>query len=332
MFKSVEEIKLYFSGVQRNMSDRTLMPFVEMAALRYIIPFVGEAFYRELETAHKSDGGGTPAQKLAIVPIQRALAYYTFLDALPILSLAMGDLGVHEVNTTNSTPARQWVYNNLESACAGNADIYLDQALSYLEKFAGEYPTYVASGEYLESKELFFSSADELSRYINMGGSRIAYQTLRVYIRRAEDIYIRPTTGQPLFDSLKSKAKDKSLTASEKLLMEKILKTLSQYSLYEALTESGVMLSGFQISSGRIRVINSNEVVKDRLSADAKGLQGLKQNTERLGTQYMAELRRFLDENAVSIPLYQESEFFKKADMQRSYQLPDNSNSQSFSV
>lgn len=331
MFKDVDEIKKHFSGVQKNMTTKTVMPFVDQAAIRYIIPAIGEEFYGEIKEAYKGDTTDTKL-KNAIEHIQRALAYYTFLDALPFLSMAIGDLGAHETQTQNSTPVRQWVYNNMEAACAASADIFLDNLLLFLETKADDYPTWKNSEAYTVSKELFFTSASEISRYINIGNSRRAYLVLRTYIRRAEDMYLLPVLGSDLFEDLKAKHKANSFSADEKKLFEKMRKPLAQHTLSEALTEAGMLISGFQIVGGGIRIVNDNEGVKQRLATSPEQLSALKNNAEKLAAMYRNDLKLYLDNNADTFELYKNSTFYVDQTIRRTYQLPDNSNSPSFRV
>lgn len=332
MFRNVDEIKVHFSGVQKKMSDSTIMPFVEQAAIRYLVPYIGAGFYESLRAAHV---GGVPTadQALAIERVQRTLAYYTFLDALPFLSMAIGDLGAHETSTQNSMPARQWVYNNLEAACAANADTFLESLLSFLEENAAKYTLWSGSAQYSESKELFFYNAGELAKYLNMASGHIAYITLRPYIRRAEDLHITPLLGEALTAQIKTAKAAKTMNADQKQLAEKVYKALAQLSLAEAIAEAGLLLSGFQISSGRIRIVNGNEKLKETLAASPMQLQALKSNCEKLGAQYMADLKRYLDNNATVHAAYQSSAYYQgESQIRRTYQAPDNSGSTSFRV
>lgn len=331
MFKDIAEIKKYFSGVQKNMTDKTIMPFVDQAAIKYIIPAVGQAFYEEVKAAYLANSAD-PKMLLAIENLLRPLAYYTFLDALPFLSMAIGDLGAHETNTGNSMPVRQWVYNNLESACASTADIFLDHLLAMLEAKAVDYPTFRQSENYTISHELFFTSAAELTRYVNIGQSRRAFQVLRTYIRRAEDMYLQPLLGSDLFEDLKAKHLAKSLSADEKKLLEKMLKCLAQYALYEATTEAGTLIAGFQIVGGGIRVINDSDGGRQRAAVSTDLVSALKTNAMSMAKMYQNDLKKFLDDHAATFVKYQSSEFYTDKTISKTYELRDNSDSQSFRV
>ncbi|MDJ1468160.1 DUF6712 family protein [Xanthocytophaga flava] len=331
LFKNVDDIKRFLAGNQKNLSENTIMPFVEQAEIRYIIPVIGNEFFTELDEYYNPAEGDTPEANskldLAIARIQRSLAYYTLLDALPFLNVTVGNIGVQESNSEKSSPVRQWSYVELITTTTENADTFLDNALEFLEKKADDYTTWKESDAYTQSKELFINNAKELSKYLLTNNSRRVYLALRPFIARAEDLYIKPAIGTELFAEMKAYVLDSEQPEPyQPIVYGLIQKALAQLTLFLSIPEVQFVTTGFGLKLQGQMLAAGN-----KLTPALADIGPIKENAWQLADRYLTELKRYLDENAATIETYQNSTVYKSTTRRR-YQLPDNSNSNSFRV
>jgi len=326
LFKSVEDLKKYLAGNQKNLSDATLMPFVEQAEIRYLIPVIGQEFYQQLNSAYNSPTTPGASLILAINRIQRALAYYTLADAIPFLSVAIGNAGIQETNTGNSTPVRQWTYNEIVTATSENADTFLDSALEFLENNAADYPVWKNSAAYTRSRELFINNARELSAFLPIGNSRRVYLVLRTFIARAEDLYIRPALGAALFEEMKAHvlAPATAAPAYRVILHRLIQKALAQLTLYLAIPSVQFVATAFGF-----KLQNQMLAAGNRLNADLADVDSIRQDAWKLAETYQTELKKYLDDNVTAIANYKA---VFESQTRRRYELYDNANQPTFRV
>ena len=320
---TTEELKDHLGAIQMNLEEATILPFCEQAELQYIIPAIGQDLYDYLAL-----GAGLDVTETALLThLKRSIAYYALLEALPFMTVSVGDGGTSETADSKTSPVRQWTYQKIEEAAAQKADTFLDLALKFLEWKAAFFPVWVSSPAYLLSRELFISSTEQLSKIIPIAGSRRAFLLLRNYIERAELLYIRAWTGPELFEELKAAQVADSLTADQEILLQKINRALGNYALFEALPEIAVSITG-----QGIRILSDNDGIRQRLAAKASDITVLRSSVEGAARKFSADFKQYLDENAeLKFPTYFNSKTYQDQVQQpKSYELPDNSFQKSF--
>ena len=316
LINNQQELKEILGGaINKNLSWASIGNFIGQAETKHIIPVIGRELYNELDTTPAADR--TPEQKVALGLLGQSLAYYGLLEALPFLNTQIGDGGIQE----SSSPARQWVFHEMQETASSNADTFLDQALSFFEFNAAKFNSWTNSDAFTISKELFISSTEELSRYINIQRSRRTFLAFRPFLLRAQDIYIVPALGEELAAELEAARKSGlALPADLQKLLKVVQPALAHFALLEAAPELAIA-----ITSGGFKVLSENEGIRQRLGASGSQLSALRNNSERLGGIYMTNLKSYLD----SIIQVGETD---PADKQQSFTAPDNSGSASFWV
>jgi len=327
MFKDVSQLKKHLAGVQKKLSEGTIMPYVDQAAAKYIIPSIGLEFYEELrDLALAAQEPAQEHQALAITLLQRSVAYYALLEALPFLVVQIGDLGVVEVDITNSTPIRQWNFYNLETVTATNGDTYLDQFLLHLERYADEFPTWMASDEFTLSRELLINSTGELNKHVPISNSRRAFLALRPYLVRATDLYILPLTGQDLLDKILDPPDG---VKEYKTAAGHLAKALAQYAMLEALPELALQLNG-----AGFRLLADHDGIRERLNTKEEERRMRYTKALSLATQYLATAKHYLQQHVAQLPEFEQSPAYEapQPGQLRPTKLKDNSNKPSFRV
>lgn len=318
------ELKTILGGVQKSLNFATIESYLETAQEKYLVPAIGPEQLEQIAL-----GAVTEADEKLLGKLKKSLAFYGLLEAMPFLNLAIGDLGLHETSTQQTSPARQWNYNNLEAAASNNADAYLDLSLAFLEKNGDLFPIWKQSAAYTVSKELFVNDTETLGKFLSIGNSRRAFLLLRNYIARAEFVYIRPALGADFFDELKEAQLDTPSEAQAQAI-KRLKGAIAHLALYEAIPEISL-----QITGAGIRVINENDGIRSRMQARPADVAILRESQLATGNMYLAEAKKYLDKNAQSLyPTYYASEAYTGPNESNETPsvLPDNCDSPAFRV
>lgn len=213
------------------MSWDTIEPTIRKATEKYLIPEIGLEIYtsiaEEYNSASPTYGAG---EEEFLTLCKDVLAYHTILYAGPELNIGITDLGMVEKAGGASSgvyPTTQWRYHEFRRDITKKADQLLDRLAAFLDdQIAAEtndtfFDLYKNSGAYTDTKTAFFRSADDFSKYVDIGKSRRLFTALRPYILKAEaDVKTLICSDQ--FDTLSAKLKSDDLADVNLALYEKI--------------------------------------------------------------------------------------------------------------
>ncbi|MFN4254540.1 MAG: DUF6712 family protein [Saprospiraceae bacterium] len=327
LFKSMAEVKNYVSAFNRNMEFASLLPHIEQAEIRYILPLLGTAQHGSLHAAYQSST--MTAEHINLLRhVQRSLAYYALYEAVPYLAAMVGDMGVTEAQASEgtATPARQWIAKDLRASAIQSADNHADWLLQFLEANATTYTDWAGSSAATAAKALFLNTTAEFDNLLGIGGSRRTFLALCPYIRLAEQEYILPALGESLFNDLKAKIADRDtpLSADDAKLLALVQRALAYLSMYKAMPFLAIQVSALGITTS-----SANDGQDSRSPADRKAYETLVTHTDQTGQSLLRSLRQFLDLNCTKYPLYESDE---TRNAQPFYTLPDNRGQRSFMV
>lgn len=301
------EFKQFYSAINRNMDWCTLEPFITQAEEIYIIPFISQEFYDTLHTEYQAtDTIADIKQAKAFSLIRMALAYYTIYQGMPHLNTRIADAGIMENVNEGTQPARQWVfYHNRWEACK-TAYAFLDIALAYMEKeIAGgatEFDDFKNSDAYTITKDLLIPNATTFNQFYNIQESRKSYVAFRPYIRKAEQLHLKPVLCD-LFDEIKTQYLAGTLTAENTALLPYIQRILAEYTMIEAIPDINIIhdSDGFKVIENPHSSVISQQAL-------ANMIQQLNTKAETNSAQFKIELENFIYANLDDYPTYKDSD------------------------
>jgi len=139
LISTIAEFKSYIA-IDANMKWASLLPYVKEAEVAYLVPLLGKEFYDEFLPLYEDSVGEGPAlsaENAALLPyIQRCLAYYSVLKALPHLTTSLGELGLRVHRSEDSDPAARWKEEKTLLGALVNGDLHADLLLAFLEENA----------------------------------------------------------------------------------------------------------------------------------------------------------------------------------------------------
>lgn len=332
LLKTIAELKTYIPTLNKNTAWETMRPMVEHAERKYIIQLISQAQYDALNTAYNAAPQTLTAHQLLLLPyVQKALAYYAFFEALPMLGAMVSDMGVTEQSSSEgtATPTRQWVFNQLRDNVISTADYAADALLSFLEINHADYPLWKASTSYTITKALYITSVADFEAHIPLGGSKRVWLNIRPFVQLAEIEYIITAISQSLHDDLKAKillTPATPLSAAYATLLLKIQRTLAWLALYRALPFQAVQFTpGVGITS-----VSTSDGHTAKSAADRQRYETAVTAATSVGMSCLRDLKKYLDDHCSDYPLYEFGDF--ENDNQPSYSLPENAGKRSFMV
>lgn len=316
LITTIAELKKYVA-IDGNAKIATLLPFIEEAEKLYIVDLLGQAFYDELVPLYAASVAETPTplstDNTALIPyIQRCIAYYMQLQAIPHLVVSFGDQGVRQARGEESDPAPRWLQEKLQFNALRNGDIHADKLLEYLEANASptKYGTWYGSSSNTKNSGCIVYGTAIASKHININGSRRVFKQLKNKIREIESRYIPKLIGADQYDELVVQLKTGGAgnpTTANKTLIEKLEPLISKRALYVQLPFMRVQINenGIFVYSGTDDIFKLGQLAGD---AEIKILRQQLMDEKEFG--YLAdeqELRQFILDNINSYPLIKAS-------------------------
>ena len=278
LLSTTSEIREHAS-INKNYHFDSLKRFVKIATAEYIIPLIGEEQYEDILAKYEAETTSGKDLKLLEL-LQGALANYTLFEAAPHINVHVSEMGIQQSyvdDADTSRPATNQAVNKIELSYQKQGYRYADLALKYLEKNADDFPIWVASEAFTQTRDLFIRNKTEFSRFNTSLSSLKTYQAFRPYLKNTENFKIRPVLGATEFDSLKQALQDEikldsPLSAMQRQLLEKIQPALAYWGIAEGLNFIQVEIIGDGLYIREFQAGN-------RSVADGKRIENLRQST-----------------------------------------------------
>jgi hypothetical protein len=309
LIKTVAELKKYIA-IDENTSMATLQPFIDEAEQLYLKDLLGPAFYDELIELYEAsvvEESPTPlSDEIAeLLPyVQRPLAYYTLLQAIPQMSVTVGELGIRQHRSDKSDSAPRWKEDKLIFNALRNADIHADKLLEFLELKAtddNDYETWFTSTANTKNSGFIVYSTLIASRHIDINNSRRVYLKLRGKMQEIEKRFIPKLIGEEQYNEIIADLVAGDVSADNKALIDLIEPIVSKRALFMQLQFMRVQITenGIFVYSGTDDLYALGQLATD---TDIKTLKAQLMDGE-LG--YVADeqrLRQFILDNIADYP------------------------------
>lgn len=319
-----DEIKQYIA-INQNFQFNSIKPDIKDAEALVAELGLDEETYATL--AAEYDAGNLSDPMAALLPyVQRAIINYAYYKYISIGSVQVSDSGINVSRTDRAEPAPQWKVNKLESSFLNAGDKALDKLLEFLEKNTATYPDWLNSDAYTVLKENFLQTAKEASKFININGSRRVFLTLKTQINYVEEIIIRSLVCTPLYDQLKTQVKAGNLSQANADLVEKIKPIVANIALKKTIPQIRI-----RITDQGIMVNSFSDGMTTKTQATDKQIAELTRDLADKAQAYTDHLKKFMEDNIDSYPLYADSECYTlKADPGPRHRVQNTADAKSF--
>lgn len=311
-------IKDYLPQINRNMSWETIEPFLNPAARKYLIPHVGRAFYDVIADAF-NDETITGPQVEALELMQRVVAHGAALDFSLRMNVNLTDMGPQQNSDkegTSNSPS-QWSFSTTNWNTVREMDQALDSLLLYLDEQIKldnlVFVDYQSSNAYKKEGSDFFRTVEEMDDYLNIQGSRRAFNRIAKYFKKAERRYILPILGQEFYDELKTAYRSGTTTSEQDVAVEIVQRCVAEFGAYEAIPH----ISAVWQNDGIVIVSKTDGFTSKSISNTLFGqsmIERVRAHTQEDGEKEIRELKSFLFVNADEYPTYKNSSAYSSED------------------
>ncbi len=314
LFTTIPEIKKYVA-IDANAQMATLNPYIDEAEELYLKDLLGDSFLAIIRSTYTLAGGVVAnivsADVKAIMPyIQRCLAYYMMVQAIPNLLTTFGELGVRvHGGDENSQPAMRWQVEKLQLNALKNGDIHADKLLEYLELNAtasNDFQTWFnnVKANTINSGFIVYGTSIA-SRHIDINNSRRVFLKLRQKMKEIETRIVPKLIGVVQYDALVVQLKARTLSAPNIKLVALIEPIICKRALFMQAQFMRIQIT----ENGIIMYSGTDEIFKGLLASDAD-VKVLKAQLldDELG--YLADelrLNQFILDNIADYPLIKAS-------------------------
>jgi len=252
----------------------SLLPFINDAQGKheYLRRWLGADLLALLEEYY-NDSEATPVADLdALLPyVQNVLAKFAMYLAIPALDLQITEGGFAVIANQNLSPASQARVESLRSNMLQQGWDAVEELLRFLEEGQESYADWVSSEGYTETFSNFVRNAAEFTKIVNINGSRLKFQELRPLMDNVDMLQIEPAISKDLADEIRTQLQDGELEPE----IEKI---------FPMLQRAEANLAAFDAGMGdQYRI---------------------------LGLNFLALVKRIIDENIEDYPIYAESDVY----------------------
>jgi hypothetical protein len=293
----------FYPGIQANMAWQSIGPYVGPATSEFLLPYTGQAFHDFLVTQSEA---AEPAEEVAwaINLLRRSLAYYVAFEMMPDSLANISDLGMQSMSDqagTSNGPS-QWVYKQKRWNALQKADTYLDIFLRYVDERVkledSNFETYANDPAVTYKKSVTFRHVEEMDRYLNIQGSRRAYNRIIPHFEDAEQRKLLPVLGADYFAEVKATfdLSEGARTQVQKDLVRHCQSLVAHAGLASALPHLSCVLSGDGIHIVS-RMDGFDMKNGSGLSNSQAAISRLRQDTELKTSQAVHDLRAFLTAN-----------------------------------
>lgn len=297
----------HYPDVNLNLPWNELSPYIRQATKNFVLPYIGKPLYDDLCTKIEAGAALTAEQSETVEMLRDAIAFYAITVILPKKKTAIASMGaVENVATEGTTSASQWGFRTTLWSVSKEADIHLDNLLSYLETMVRTGVAYFNLWKNDPAFELgnsdLFRTTLEFQKYRGINMSRRTFVGLAPILRQAQKQHIIPVVSQVQFDAIKAAYRSNTLSPQQELLLDQIRAALSAWAIYYAADRMPVIpdQDGFRVI-GNADAVDSKAYAAEVVQS---AIANIKNGAEQDARTNTADLTAFLAENKADYPLW----------------------------
>lgn len=269
LFSTSGELKDFLPNTAGEVLDQ-ILPFVGSAEQDFIVRFIGADQFNDLNSKYNDENDDlTDAEAALVTQIQKPLAYFSMMLAVPHLQLLISPSGIRIASTDEYKTAFGWQIENLKEELRNQGYNFIDQLIKYLFSLRSTFTLYGNSDAFKENHESFVNYVSDFNKYYFIDQQRSTFESLRPIIRDLELLQIQENIGKEYYDELKGKILTDNLTADDKVILPWIQAGLVKLTIAEAVKRNvvRVMPNGLVTGlSGAFRETNIDQDYKSSLS------------------------------------------------------------------
>lgn len=296
LFKSIEEIKPYLSGINITFQFNDIKSYIDEAERDYIIPWLSQEQFDQLQTAYDGNSQDAVNQRL-LKKVQKALANYAYLMYLPAGLVKFGVNGMYISQSENDRIPYEWTVDKIANRLITSGDNGIEDMLRFLESNKTDYALWEASDSFSIYKDSIINTAQLFNQYVEIGSSRRLFLKLRAIIKTKEENEIVAAVGKETYDEILAEFIEGDMEADNKILLEKMRKALAPLAMERAWMSLALKVTDAGIALQTTSSTNSKNIDQP---ADDKKIAFQRNLFAQDATRELKKLKDFLNANASS--------------------------------
>lgn len=291
-----------FANFSSNLKFADIARYIRQAEEDYIIPYLSQAQYEDLEAKFQGNLLSEFEEKL-LLKAQDALAQYAFAESVDEISTKVSANGAGKNQMTDfehNAPVDNFI---LKRDAFDKADKELDKMLAYLEEKKDIFTFWANSTNRVLINALVISTATEFHRIVSIfPQSGRLFAKLQSSMQDVQALSIDPLIGAVFREYLKQQSIDNALTAKE----AEAWGMLKKFFAYKTIERALEMLT-LTIENGALCLPSFIRGKDQYKAAEIKEAQRIAQQFGRQAQEYIDSLLAYLSANIDDFPTYRDS-------------------------
>jgi hypothetical protein len=283
---------------------------VEMHLLKAQLGELTQIFGSNLITAMDTrwnNGAPSPAlsakESQLIALLQAAMANFGYVKALPFLSVQNTSAGVAQAETPQNKPLFKWQKMELQDEALENAWQAVESAVVFLIANRDDFSTWKNSIYEAAQLANFINLGSEFNISYGIANSRRTFEAIKSSMREAENLFIKPTIGRTLFNSIKAEIAARNISTQTAAFLPLIKDAVANYAISIAIWKLEL-----RFDENGARVVSNastggNDTSRIKSAADLATKTQIAEKCQQTGNSYLGELLQYLrDNNLIEVP------------------------------
>lgn len=284
LINNIETLRKFVKVSYTN--ETSELPNFEKVEQRYLKDLLGPSLYSSMLSLANSNTTNNETLRLC----QMFVAPMTIAQDLPLLNAIIGDKGVHTSNSENIVPISRWAFHQLRDHLTDEAAAALDILIEHLWNNKNSLNWAVPN-----DRDYLFKNGSDFSSYYRTYQPHRNFEEFLDCLQLVTDENIIPEIGEDFYVELKNYTGDN-------VQIKKAVINLKKFAAYKTIEQScnskpvKITNKGFCVSMSFDRdIANAGDI-----NANDNQIQNLKNNVSRTATNYLLQLKKFLNSNASS--------------------------------
>jgi hypothetical protein len=289
-----------FVPVTNDFKYEDIQPFLNSTLDEYLIPYISSDLYALLDI---SDLTSLSTELKDLLPYAQApLAWIALYKYSFSADKLIGIGGITTNETDGAKMVAQWRMEDLREYCLKEYDASIDRMLTFLEENSGDYAAWANSSAYTSYKQYFINTTTVFDQHFRIGKSRRTFKAMSGLMQMIEKMFIRPITGDDLFDEIKEQIVDDDLSEENETLLDYIVPAVAKLTGARALLELPVVITD---GGAVIRTQSSTLTQNATDQAPPQLISSRIQLADSDGRNFLEQLKQYLYNNHGDYPLYE---------------------------
>lgn len=312
LFTSIEELKNHLV-VGAGTDFNRLRPHIANAETAYIRPLLGSSLFDELQDYYtdrpEAVENGNPSPELIeameelLLKVQKSLIHLAYWMGFQVLNSTISDSGFKRTENDKQKSLFKYQEDELKEMFKTAGFNAMDEILEFIEANIEHFNEFKLSANWTILKSSFIPDTKTFNSIISsINGSRLIFLRLKSFAMLVEDLDIRPTLGDTIFEEIKTEMQKDTPAEKVITIMPYIRKAVAFLATAMLMEETGADLTdkGLYFESTSAGFNND----RNKQPASAERITALAAKYRMYGSNYLEGLKSFLIRNATDWPDY----------------------------